>query len=247
MIAKTLLAVLGAAICLWVWWTVPLKGLRSGEEAAVQAETAADDMERDADTGPLMPVDEAQEVLDQYEEILIWVGDPLSRSKEADFIAVCPMMEQLLIDIVGLIGENTYSCFLGDARDKGNIGSARVLPLTLKATVLAEDGESPAEEAERLILAMEEEPSTLLKRFSAFEDHTVIVDAAGNPVPPRAYVEMNVDFYVLAEPPEDVRTAAEEKAAARSAAFESGALEEELLKDLLKRHAQGEQRDQGSE
>ena len=239
MIAKVLLVTLGSALCLWVWWTVPLKGLRAGEEKAVQAEEAAAQMESDAAAEPLMTADEARDVVEQYEEILIWVGNPVAPSREADYIDVCPMMEQRMTDIVGLLDE--YTCSLGDAQP--GIGGARVLSLTLKMTLLAEDDEQPAEKMERLILAVEDDPSMLLNSFSVTETKPEVSSVDGTPAAAKAYVEFNSDFYVLAEPPEDLRIEAEERAAERSAAFDSGALAE----DLLKRHAQGEQREQGSE
>lgn len=242
MIAKALLMALGSALCLYLWWTVPLKGLRAGGEDADRAEEAAKAAVDDADVELEMPVEEARAVLNQYKGMLEWVGDPITRSAKADFMAVCPMMKARLGAIVGKIDK--YSCQVGVPKE--GIEGARVLPLTLRVDTPAEDGELPAAEAERLILAVEEIPELLLQKFRAAEDPPNRTDAGGNPITPKAYIEMNVDFYVLAEPPSAAMEEAEEEEADRAAKFETDALDCTLV-DLTTSHLPEEQRKQEME
>ena len=225
MAAKKLLLALVAAFVLWIWWTVPLKGLRQGTEAAEDREDQAREAELIAGMGLTMTIEDAQEDIDRYEDILEWVGDPITQSNEADFIDVCPMMKERMSGIVGEIGYCT--CSVGPAQPAQ--GNARILPLSLRVRSPADGFESPAEKAERLVLAVEEDPSMLLMYFTASEDDPDKYDSEGNLVTPSAELELQVNFYVKAIPPEDEVAAAEKRAADRAAAFESGAMLEDLL------------------
>ena len=225
MTAKKLLLALVVAFVLWFWWAVPLKGLRQGTETAMLREQEAERAELAAGTGLTMAVQDAQDVIDQYQGILQWVGDPITQSNEADFIDVCPMMREWLSEIVGEIAH--YTCAVDPAQPAE--GGARILPIGLRLRSPADGFESPAEKAERLVLAVEEEPSMLLMSFTAGEDDPDRFDSEGNLVTPNADVDLRVHFYVKAIPPEDEVAAAEKTAADRATALESGAILEDLL------------------
>ena len=225
MTAKRLFLALAVAFALWFWWAVPLKGLRQGTEAAMLREQDAERAELTAGTGLTMAVQDAQDVIDQYQEILQWVGDPITQSNEADFIDVCPMMKEWLSEIVGEIGY--YTCGVSHAQPAE--GHARILPIGLRLRSPADGFESPAEKAERLVLTVEENPAMLLLAFTVGEDDPTRSDSEGNLITPSMDADLTVHFYVKAIPPEDEMAAAEQAAADRAAALDSGAMLEDLL------------------
>ena len=195
MIAKRALVLIAAAAFIWLFWQA-LAIRRGDPEQAKRDEDRAQALEDEASDESRMDREKADEVLAQYESLGIeWVGDALSPSIEADFLAVCPELKETIRGYTGEVG--MYSCAV--SMGLASVGGARILPISMSMRV-------PTATVEALVTAMEEKPDITVANFTVKEEYTD--DASGS----YSSLDLSLDMYTLAHPTDEDVACAQEAA-----------------------------------
>ena len=198
MITKRALVLVAVCAFLWLFWQA-LAPRRGDPEQVKSEENRAQMLENEASDASQMDREEADDLLAQYESLGIeWVGDALSPSVEADFLAVCPELKETIIGYTGEAG--MYSCVV--RAGQASVGGARILPISVSMRV-------PTATVESLVIAMDEKPYIRVANFTVREEHTEhTADAGGS----YSSLDMSLDMYTLAHPTDEDIACAQEAA-----------------------------------
>ena len=242
MVNKILAGIVAAAVLVASWYI--LGGLRGGSDLVQRIEDTESAIEQAKNKKELLQNvrDEfanIDSVSAEYESALVWLGNPNHTNPlERDTRAVCTYIRDLLSSFLDEEKDHivNYSCSVGVSEPFS--GNVRRLPLQLSVE-LTDKGD-----AERLIKKVDNHISMLLLKISAsrlLETAISAQQALGNCKVTSETVSLDIDFYLLAEEPEEVTTAALAEADRDSEIFDAGLLRQQLLENTLQAVAQAEE------
>lgn len=244
MVKNSIIVIVVAAI-IYVWWTYPLAALRGGEELDQKIENIENQIEETESIiqkqNQLTAEFESREGLsaaavdrkiEEYKSSFSWFGDPNQENELERYTGpVCNHIRNHLSSSLNDESDHitTFNCTIGQSQPfQPNIDT---LPISLDIGTACEG------DAERLVLAVDKNPTMLILQMSASNTEE---DADGGTKVTRENVNLNIDFYVLNTPPEDRLEAAEKEVRKESLEFDIGQTRQELL-EAAHRAKQGEE------
>ena len=216
----------------------------------------------EAETG--LTVSDVERKIEKYENSFFWFGDPtqeneskryasaackyirnylsLSLNDELEVLAYLESLslnDELEVDELEVLAY-LESLSLNDEWDHittfvCNIGEPQPFQLNIDKLLLSLNiGTACKGDAERLVLAVDKHPAMLILLISASSETSANNNQQNGVKLTREDVALEIEFYVLSTPPDDVLEAAEKETQKQALEFDIGQTRQELLEDALR-------------